>query len=370
MKEADLKVLTGKDLVAVLDFRKLPKVLLHEHLDGGVRPSTVIELARENGYGGLPTEDAGELAAWFHRGAQKGNLPEYLEGFQHTCGVMQTKEALERVAYEFLEDMKEDGVVYSEVRFAPLLHTESGLTQDEVVNSVLAGLRRGEKDFGVKWGLIICALRHLVSSLEAAELAIRWRDAGVVGFDLAGGESGFPPKKHIDAFHAIQRANFQITIHAGEAFGLESIWQALQYCGAHRLGHATRLRDDIQIREDGSLKLGPLAQYVLDRRIPLEMCLYSNFHTGACKNLTEHPFGLFFRNGFRVCLNTDDRLMSDTTMTKETVLATELFDLSLAELERLNMNAVKSAFAPFDTRVDIIYNTIKAGYAAIRGERE
>lgn len=367
MDNVDLTILRGKDLVAALDFRKLPKVLLHEHLDGGVRPSTVIELARELGYGGLPTEDAGELATWFHRGAQRGNLPEYLEGFAHTAAVMQTKEALERVAYEFLEDMKRDGVVYAEVRFAPQLHIGDGLTQDEVVKAVLEGLRRGEKDFGVKWGLIICALRHLNTSLEAAELAIRWREAGVVGFDLAGGEAGFPPKKHVDAFQAIERANFYITIHAGEAFGLESIWQALQYCGAHRLGHATRLRDDIRIGDDGSLQLGTLAQYVLDRRIPLEMCLYSNLHTGACHDLTEHPFGLFFRNGFRVCLNTDDRLMSDTSMTKETILATELFDLSLAELERLNMNAIKSAFAPYDMRLDLIFNIIKPGYAALPG---
>ena len=368
MDEADLTALKGKDLVAALDFRKLPKVLLHEHLDGGLRPATVIELARENGYKGLPTEDAGELAAWFHRGAQRGNLPEYLEGFAHTCGVMQSKSALERVAYEFIEDMHEDGVVYAEVRFAPLLHTEGGLSQDEVVNAVLAGLLRGEKDFGVKWGLIICALRHRSDSMVAAELAIRWREAGVVGFDLAGDESGFPPKKHVDAFHAVQRANFHITIHAGEAFGLESIWQALQYCGAHRLGHATRLRDDILVMDDGSLKHGTLAQYVLDCRIPLEMCLYSNLHTGACHDLTQHPFGLFFRNGFRVCLNTDDRLMSDTTMTKETLLATELFDLSLADLEKLNINAMKSAFAPYGKRLQVIFDTLKPGYALLRGE--
>ncbi|MBC7979873.1 MAG: adenosine deaminase [Armatimonadetes bacterium] len=359
-------MLKGKELVKALDFKKLPKVLLHEHLDGGLRPATVIELAKESCYRGLPTQDAAELGTWFHRGAQKGNLPEYLEGFEHTCGVMQTKDALERVAFEFLEDMHEDGVVYAEVRFAPLLHINAGLTQDEVVNAVLSGLRRGEKAFGVEWGLIICAMRHLNSSVEAAELAIRWRDAGVVGFDLAGGESGFPPKKHVDAFQAIERANFYITIHAGEAFGVGSIWQALQYCGAHRLGHATRLRDDMEIQSDGSLRLGSLAQYVLDRRVPLEMCLYSNLHTGACKQLEEHPFGLFFRNGFRVCLNTDDRLMSDTTMTKETILATELFDLSLADLEKLNLNAIKSAFAPFEKRLALIFGKIKPGYAELR----
>ncbi|MES2439367.1 MAG: adenosine deaminase, partial [Verrucomicrobiota bacterium] len=314
------KTLRGKELTAALDLRKIPKVLLHEHLDGGLRPATVIDLALEIGYEGLPTTDSKELASWFHRGAQRGNLPEYLEGFQHTIAVMQTAEALERVAFEFIEDMYDDGVVYAEVRFAPVYHGERGLTQDQVVEAVVAGLERGERTYGVEWGLIICAMRHLQSSLEAAELAIRHRDIGVVGFDLAGGEDGFPPKKHVQAFQAIERANFYITIHAGEAYGPESIWQALQYCGAHRLGHATRLRDDIDVLPDGSLRLGRLAQYILDRRIPLEMCLLSNLHTGACESLENHPFGLFFRSGFRVCLNTDDRLMSDTSMTQETTL--------------------------------------------------
>jgi len=358
--------LRGRDLTARVDIRELPKVLLHEHLDGGLRPSTVIELAAENGYLGLPTTDPLELAAWFHRGAQRGNLPEYLEGFEHTTAVMQTPEALERVAFEFIEDMHQDGVVYAEVRFAPVFHTEGGLTQDEVVAAVIRGLKRGEHTYGVQWGLIICAMRHLKQSEEAAELAIRCRDMGVVGFDLAGGEHGFPPKKHVDAFQAIERANFYITIHAGEAYGPESIWQALQYCGAHRLGHATRLRDDIEVFPDGTMKLGRLAQYILDRRVPLEMCLLSNLHTGACTSLEEHPFGMFFRRGFRVCLNTDDRLMSDTSMTKETTLATELFDLTLAELEKLSLNAMKSAFAPFDQRIKIIFDTIKPGFAKVR----
>jgi adenosine deaminase len=358
--------LRGRELLEKVNIRELPKVLLHEHLDGGLRPSTVIELAAENCYRALPTTDATDLAAWFHRGAQRGNLPEYLEGFQHTTGVMQTRDALERVAFEFIEDMHEDGVVYAEVRFAPVFHTEEGLTQDEVVESVIRGLRRGEREYGVQWGLIICAMRHMKKSEEAADLAIRYRDMGVVGFDLAGGEHGFPPKKHVDAFQAIERANFNITIHAGEAYGPKSIWQALQYCGAHRLGHATRLRDDIEVLPDGAMKLGRLAQYILDRRVPLEMCLLSNLHTGACKSLEEHPFGMFFRRGFRVCLNTDDRLMSDTSMTKETTLATELFGLSLAELEKLSLNAMKSAFAPFDQRIRIIFDTIKPGFAKVR----
>ncbi len=360
--------LSGKSLLEAVDIRRLPKVLLHEHLDGGLRPATVVELAKETGYNGLPTTDPNDLADWFHRGAQRGNLPEYLEGFLHTTSVMQTAESLERVAFEFIEDMYRDGVVYAEIRFAPVYHTNAGLTQDEVVASVVRGLERGEKTYGVEWGLIICAMRHMNNSLEAAELAIRCREMGVVGFDLAGGEHGFPPKKHVVAFQAIERANFYITIHAGEAYGPESIWQALQYCGAHRLGHATRLRDDITVLPHGSLKLGGLAQYILDRRIPLEMCLTSNLHTGACASLEEHPFGMFFRRGFRVCLNTDDRLMSDTSMTQETELATTLFDLSLADLEKLSLNAIKSAFATYDQRIKIIFNTIKPGFAAIREE--
>lgn len=359
-------ILRGKALTERLDLRTIPKVLLHEHLDGGLRPATVIELAAEHGYRALPTTDPAALAAWFHRGAQRGSLPQYLEGFQHTTGVMQSVDALERVAFEFIEDMAADGVVYAEARFAPVFHTAGGLSQDEVVAAVVRGLRRGGDTFGVRWGLIICAMRHLKDSLQAAELAIRNRDLGVVGFDLAGGEDGFPPKKHVDAFQAIERANFYITIHAGEAYGPESIWQALQYCGAHRLGHATRLRDDIELLPDGSIKLGRLAQYVLDRRIPLEMCLLSNLHTGACASLEEHPFAMFFRRGFRVCLNTDDRLMSDTTMTQETTIATELFDLSLAELEKLSLNAMKSAFAPFDERLELIYKAIKPGFAKAR----
>ncbi len=358
--------LRGAELLKAVNIRELPKVLLHEHLDGGLRPATVIELAAALGYEKLPVADAAGLATWFHLGAQRGNLTEYLEGFRHTIAVMQTAEALERVAFEFIEDMHEDGVVYAEVRFAPVYHTEHGLTQDEVVHAVIRGLKRGERRYGVQWGLILCAMRHMKNSLETAELAIRCRDAGVVGFDLAGGEDGFPPKKHVAAFQAIARANFHITIHAGEAYGTESIWQALQFCGAHRLGHATRLRDDIEVFPDGSMKLGRLAQYILDRRIPLEMCLLSNLHTGACTNLEEHPFGLFFRHGFRVCLNTDDRLMSDTTLTKETELATELFDLSLAELEKLSLNAIKSAFAPYDQRIRLIFDAIKPGFAKVR----
>ncbi len=359
---------TGQALVGALDFRRIPKVLLHEHLDGGLRPETILELATEHRYDGLPTSDAAELAKWFHRGAQRGNLPEYLEGFAHTIGVMQTREALERIAFEFIEDMHHDGVVYAEVRFAPVFHTQRGLTQDEVVAAVIDGMERGHRTFGVEWGVIICAMRDRTDSLEAAELAIRWREKGVVGFDLAGGEAGHPPKKHLEAFQAIQRANFYITIHAGEAFGPESIWQALQWCGAHRLGHGTRLRNDIELLPDGTVKIGQLAQYVLDRRIPIEMCLLSNIHTGACPSIEEHPFALFHRVGFRVCLNTDDRLMSDTSMTNELETATRAFNLGLVDLEKMTMNAMKSAFIHHHKRVEIIHKRLLPSYATLFAE--
>jgi adenosine deaminase len=349
--------------------RPLPKVLLHDHLDGGLRPQTIVELAREQAYRDLPTSDAGELAAWFHRGAQRGSLPMYLEGFAHTTGVMQTAEALERVAYEMVEDMHGDGVVYVETRFAPLFHTNRGLHEDEVVSAVLKGLERGRDDFGVEYGLILCAMRNLRKSLETAELAVDFRDRGVVGFDLAGEEGGYPPKKHIDAFHFIQRENFNITVHAGEAFGKESIWQAIQWCGAHRIGHATRLIEDIGLDLHDPTKIvrmGSLAQYILDKRIPLEMCLSSNVHTGAAESLEQHPFGVYHRYGFRVTLNTDDRLMSDTTMTKELGIASRVFALDLDQLEKITINAMKSAFAPYKRRIHLIYNRIKPGYAAAR----
>ena len=346
--------------------RTLAKVLLHDHLDGGLRPQTIVELARDQNYTGLPTSDAGELADWFHRGAQRGSLPLYLEGFAHTCGVMQTEEALERVAYEMLEDMRDDGVVYVETRFAPVFHTDTGLHWDDVVSAVLKGLERGRKDFGVQYGVIICAMRNMKLSLEMAELAVDFRDRGVVGFDLAGEEGGFPPKKHIDAFHYIQRANFNITVHAGEAFGKESIWQAIQWCGAHRIGHATRLIDDIAVDEQDPtsvVKMGDLAQYVLDKRIPLELCLSSNVHTGAAESLAAHPFGTYYRAKFRVTLNTDDRLMSDTTMSKEFGLARDTFGLDIDDFEKITINSMKSAFIPYDGRIALIYDVIKPAYA-------
>jgi adenosine deaminase len=346
--------------------RSLPKVLLHEHLDGVLRPRTVIELATSAKYTELPTKDPQALGQWFHQGANKGSLAKYLEGFAHTIAVMQTEEALERVAYEQVEDLSRDGVVYFETRFAPVFHTRKGLTHQQVVAAVLKGLERGRKAFGVPSGLIICAMRNMDVSLEMAELAVDFRDRGVVGFDLAGEEGGYPPKKHVEAFHYIQRKNFNITIHAGEGYGKESIWQAIQYCGAHRIGHGTRLIEDIAIADGRAVKLGDLAQYVLDKRIPLEICLISNVHTGAAPSLAEHPFKIFYQEKFRVTLNTDNRLMSDTSMTREFQAAADTFGLSLDDFEKITINAMKSAFLPYKERCGIIYSTIKPGYAKIR----
>jgi adenosine deaminase len=346
--------------------QRLPKVLLHEHLDGVLRPQSVIDLARSANYDQLPTTDPAELARWFHQGANQGSLPKYLEGFAHTIAVMQTEEALERVAYEQAEDLSRDGVVYFETRFAPIFHTRKGLTHQQVVSAVLKGMERGRKDFGIISGLIICAMRNMDVSLEMAELAVDFRDRGVVGFDLAGEEGGYPPKKHVEAFHYIQRQNFNITIHAGEGYGKESIWQAIQYCGAHRIGHGTRLIEDIAIADGEVVKLGDLAQYVLDKRIPLEICLISNVHTGAARSLAEHPFKILYQEKFRVTLNTDNRLMSDTSMTKEFQAAQETYGLTTDDFEKITINAMKSAFLPYDQRINLIYYTIKPSYAKLR----
>jgi adenosine deaminase len=347
---------------------KIPKVLLHDHLDGGVRPATVIDLAEQVDYKNLPAHNPQDLAEWFYRGATRGSLPLFLEGFEHTCGVMQTEEALERVAYEMIEDMKKDGVIYVETRFAPVFHQKKGLHIESVVKSVLKGLEKGKKYFGVEYGLILCAMRNMkpALSMEMAELAVDFRNQGVVGFDLAGEEGGYPPKKHVDAFHFIQRQNFNITIHAGEAFGKESIWQAIQWCGAHRIGHATRLIEDMKIKNGEVQSMGPLAQYILDKRIPLEICMTSNVHTGAVAKLEEHPFNIFYRYKFRVMLNTDDRLMSNLTLSDEYANAVEVFGLTLADLEKLTINAMKSAFLPYKKRIAFIYNVIKPEYAKAR----
>ncbi len=347
--------------------RRAPKVVLHDHLDGGLRPETVIDLARDAGHT-LPTTDAGELARWFTEGAYRHDLELYLETFEHTVGVMQTKDALVRVAAECAEDLAADGVVYAEVRFAPELHIDGGLTLDEVVDAVLEGFRLGSAGRPITVGTLATAMRHAANSSEIAELALRHRDSGVVGFDIAGSEAGNPPTRHLAAFQEIAKANSHITIHAGEAFGLPSIWEALQLCGAERLGHGVRIVDDITVDADGHAHLGRLAAFVRDRRVALEMCPTSNVHTGVADSIAEHPIGQLTRLRFRVTVNTDNRLMSDTSMSGEFHQLVEAFGFGWDEIEWLTINAMKSAFWPFDQRLRIIEGQIKPGYAVLRAE--
>ncbi|MGH3399443.1 MAG: adenosine deaminase [Streptosporangiaceae bacterium] len=351
------------------EIRRVPKVLLHDHLDGGLRPATIVELAAETGYRDLPTTDAGELAAWMGEVARRGSLELYLEAFQHTVGVMQTREALLRVAAECARDLAADGVVYAEVRFAPELHLTRGLSLDQVVEAVLEGFRRGSAGTPITVYALLTAMRTAARSLEIAELAVRHRDAGVVGFDIAGAEAGSPPSRHLDAFQYVARENFHITIHAGEGFGLPSIWEALQWCGADRLGHGVRIIDDISVPRDGNATLGRLASYVRDRRIPLEMCPTSNVQTGAVASIKEHPIGLLRELLFRVTVNTDNRLMSGVTLSSEFHALAEAFGYGWGDIEWLTLNAMKSAFAPFDERLRLINTVIKPGFATARASR-
>ena len=345
--------------------RRAPKVLLHDHLDGGLRPQTVVELAGEFGYDGLPTTDVDELGAWFHMGADRKDLVLYLETFQHTVGVMQHPDALVRVARECAQDLADDGVVYAEVRFAPELHTQAGLGLDDIVEAVQEGFRQGSADRRITVGTLLTAMRTAANSREIAELAVRHRDSGVVGFDIAGQEAGFPPSRHLDAFQFVQRENFHLTIHAGEAFGLPSIWEALQWCNAERLGHGVRIVDDITVDSDGEAHLGRLAAFVRDRRVPLEMCPTSNVHTGVCDTVADHPIGQLAALKFRVTVNTDNRLMSDITLSRELAGLVDAFGYGWTELQWLTINAMKSAFWPFEQRLAIIDEIIKPGFAAL-----
>ncbi|MFP5334790.1 MAG: adenosine deaminase [Actinomycetes bacterium] len=343
-----------------------PKVLLHDHLDGGLRPATVVELAAAVGHA-LPTTDAEELRAWFRAQADSGSLERYLETFSHTVGVMQSADALRRVAREAALDLAADGVVYAEVRYAPEQHLEAGLSLEDVVLAVEEGFRAGEAEAAaagrvVRIGTILTAMRHAARSLEIAELAVAHRTDGVVGFDIAGAEAGFPPSRHLDAFEYLHRENFPFTIHAGEAFGLPSIWEAVQVCGADRLGHGVRIVDDVDT-SDGGVRLGRLASWVRDKRIPLEMCPSSNLQTGAAASIADHPVTLLKDLRFRVTVNTDNRLMSGTSMTRELQLLADEAGWTLDDFRWVSVNALKSAFIPFDERLALIDDVVKPGYA-------
>ncbi|MBW0016242.1 MAG: adenosine deaminase [Mycobacterium sp.] len=352
--------------------RQAPKALLHDHLDGGLRPSTVLDIAGQVGYDELPSTDAEALATWFRTQSHSGSLERYLEPFSHTVAVMQTPDALYRVAEECVQDLAADSVVYAEVRFAPELHINRGLSFDDVVDVVLAGFAAGEKACAaagrpIVVRCLVTAMRHAAVSREIAELAIRFRDKGVVGFDIAGAEAGYPPTRHLDAFEYMRDHDARFTIHAGEAFGLPSIHEAIAFCGADRLGHGVRIVDDIDVDPDGRVRLGRQASILRDKRIPLELCPSSNVQTGAVASIAEHPFDLLARTRFRVTVNTDNRLMSDTTMSLEMHRLVDAFGYGWSDLERFTINAMKSAFIPFDERLVIIDEVIKPRYAVLIG---
>jgi adenosine deaminase len=364
--------------------KQAPKALLHDHLDGGLRPATVLDLAADCGYPDLPADDEAALARWFTESADSGSLERYLETFAHTVGVMQTRDALVRFASECAQDLAADGVVYAEVRYAPEQHLDAGLSLNEVVEAVQEGFAVGEQLAAragrpIRVGTLLTAMRHAANSREIARLVVQYRDAGVVGFDIAGAEAGFPPTRHLDAFEYLRRENAHFTIHAGEAFGLPSIWEAIQWCGADRLGHGVRIVDDIRVgsrpyADDpaaGShaalqdVRLGRLAQYVRDKRIPLEMAPSSNVQTGAAASIAVHPIGLLARLRFRVTVNTDNRLMSGTSMSREMQLLVDELGWTVDDLRWVTVNAMKSAFIGFDERLAIINQAIKPGYAAL-----
>lgn len=378
---------TAPDLA--LDIRSLPKVSLHDHLDGGLRPSTIIELSAAVGHA-LPSTDAVALGEWFRESADSGSLQRYLETFDHTIAVMQTREGLVRVAREFVEDLADDGVVYGEVRWAPEQHLQNGLTLDEAVEAVQEGLVAGVEAVEasgrlIQVGQLITAMRHADRSQEIAELAVRHRNGGAVGFDIAGAEDGFSPSRFADAFTYLARNQFPATVHAGEAAGLASIADALVDGRAQRLGHGVRIAEDIEIEftgdpeaaeasgstdpaaagvqggEDesfGLVSLGSLAAWVRDRGIALEICPSSNLQTGAVEvfggTIEGHPIDLLYQTGFNVTVNPDNRLMSGVSLTGEFELLVETFDFDLEDIRALTLNAARAAFLPLEEREALV----------------
>ena len=352
--------------------KRVPKALLHDHLDGGLRPETIIEIAQQIGYKKLPTDDPKKLADWFEESCNSHSLVRYLETFSHTIAVMQSKEAIIRVSRECAIDLARDGVVYAEVRGAPELFTEQGLSLDQVVEATLEGYKQGMAEAAsegnkIRVESLLCGMRQNNRSQEAAAAVVKYRNKGVVGFDIAGPEDGFPPTNQLETFEYLRKENAHFTIHAGEAYGLPSIWEAIQICGAERLGHGVRIIDDIDFSGDKP-KLGPLASYVRDRRIPLELCPTSNLQTGAAKTYSEHPIGMLAKLRFRVTLNTDNRLMSRTSMSNEMSECVKSFGWKFADLQRVTVNALKSSFIPFEERLEIIEKIVKPAYAAISAE--
>ncbi len=320
--------------------KNLPKVELHCHLDGSLRPESILDVAIKDKIE-LPSFNLDQLSSFLKIGMNQGTLEDYLNRFDITLSVMQTPESLTRFSYELIEDVAAENIRYIEVRYSPILHQKNGMSLDMAIESVNNGLKEGEKDFGVKSRIIICGIRSISPeiSLKLADLAVKYKNKGVVGFDLAGSEENFPAKEHKEAFYQIRNNNINSTIHAGESFGPESIHQAIHYCGANRIGHGTKLKEDIN-----------LMQYVNDHRIPLEICLTSNWQTKSVKSLKHHPMKYYYDQGIRVTLNTDNRLMSDTNLTKEFLIAHDLFDFKLDDFREITIFAMKSAFLPHSER--------------------
>ena len=329
--------------------RAAPKVVLHDHLDGGLRPATVLELADEVGHE-LPADDVESLTRWFHEGAARRDLPTYLTAFAHTVAVMQTAEALERVAYESAVDLADDGVVYAELRYAPELNTAGGLSLDDVLEATTAGFTRAMRDRDIVVRTIVDAMRTEDNADAAAAAAVRWVDRGVVAFDLAGAEAGYPPSQHLAAIQRAQAGGLHVTIHAGEAYGLPSITEAVDVCGAERLGHGVRIIEDVHDDRDGVASLGSIATRVRDDAITLEVCPSSNVHTGAVASLPEHPVDRLLDLGFCVTLNTDNRLMSATSMTRELSACVETFGWGIDRVAAVLHNGARSAFCDADER--------------------
>ncbi|GAB3495576.1 adenosine deaminase [Nocardiopsis coralliicola] len=350
--------------------RAMPKVLLHDHLDGGLRPATLLALAAEQG-AALPADEEDRLAAWFSAPAGQEEL---LARTERVVDLLQTAPALVRAAVECVQDLAADGVVYAEVKLAPEQHTRGGLSAAGAVDAVLEGLRVGAAKarlFGrpVTVRLLLTALRQAADSHEVAELAVRYRDDGVAGFDIGGPEAGYPPTRHLAACEYVQRANFNLTLHAGEGFGLDSIWEAIQWCGADRIGRGVRIADDIALAEDGTAKLGRLAASVRDKRIPLELCPTSDVAAGAVPSLREHPIEALRRLRFRATVNTDARLLNATSMTAEFDRLNAVFGYGHDTLRWFTVNAMKSAFVGHDERLDLINRVIKPGYARLAANR-
>jgi adenosine deaminase len=343
--------------------RRLPKALLHDHLDGGLRPQTVIELADAAAYTALPTTDPRELADWFDQG-RSGSLEAYLAAFTHTVGVMQTTDALERVAYEAVVDLHADGVVYAETRFGPSLHTKGGLGREDAIEAVLAGLRRGAGETGMVTGVIVDALRNETDSEAVARAAAQFSGAGVVAFDLSGPEAAHPADGFQAACRIARESGLGLTIHAGEGAGPNSIWRALAVCGAQRIGHGVRIVEDIELRGGEAVRIGPLAASVRDQRIPLEVCITSNLHTGIAEDVAHHPFGTLFDAGFAVTLNTDNRLMSAVMLSDEIAAASTAFGLSLADLGCLTRRAIEAGFGDWGDRRRLLRDVIEPAYTA------